>query len=105
MNVGETLRDARHSARMTQRQLAARAGVPQSTVARVERGQLMPRVDTFDMLLRAAELRVSAEPLPGSGVDRSQIRRILRMTPRERVLAAADEANGLAALLVAAGRR
>lgn len=105
MDVGRTLREARQAAHLTQRQLASRAGVPQSTVARIERGQMMPRVDTFDRLLRAAELRVAVQPVPGAGVDRAQMRRLLGFTPRERALAAADEANGLSRLLAAAGRR
>lgn len=104
MDVAKTLRDARHAARLTQRQLAARAGVPQSTVARIERGQLMPRVDTFDMLVRAADLRVAMEPLPGDGVDRSLIRDMLRLTPDKRLRVAVAGANNVARLVRSAKR-
>lgn len=98
------LLEARTAAGLSQRQLAARAGVPQSTVARIERHQLMPRVDTLDRILRGADARVALEPLPGGGVDRSQIRALLRLSPRERAEAAVAEAHGLARLLSAVRR-
>lgn len=62
MNVARALREARLAAGLTQRGLAAGAGVPQSTVARIESGQMMPRVDTFDRLLRVADKRVAVAP-------------------------------------------
>ena len=99
MDVARTLRDARLAAGMTQRQLAAQAGVPQSTVARIERGQTVPRVDTFDRLLRATDMRVSAQRVPGYGVDRTQIRELLRLTPEGRLQVAVASANNLARLL------
>jgi transcriptional regulator with XRE-family HTH domain len=104
MDVAKTLREARLAARLTQRQLAARAGVPQSTVARIESGRLMPRVDLFDDLLRAAELRVVAEPRPGYGIDRTLMHEVLRWTPEQRILNAALEANRLNELLRTARR-
>jgi len=64
MNVARALREARLAAGLTQRGLAAGAGVPQSTVARIEGGQMMPRVDTFDRLLRVADKRVAVVPRP-----------------------------------------
>jgi transcriptional regulator with XRE-family HTH domain len=102
MNVAETLRAARQTAGLTQRQLAARAAVPQSTVARIERGQLTPRVDLFDELLRAADSRLAMEPLPGQGVDRTQFRDLLRLTPSQRFDYAVRSANNLARLLASA---
>jgi predicted transcriptional regulator len=83
---------------LTQRQLAEQAGVPQATVGRIEAGQVTPRVDTLDRLLRAAgqELRVSARP--GIGVDRSQIRDLVRLTPGQRLELAVRDAAGLARL-------
>ena len=81
MEARRLLRHARQRAGVSQRGLAEAAGVPQSTVARIERGQLSPRVDTLDRLLRAAGQTVSAEPVMGIGVDRTLIRSFLRMTP------------------------
>ncbi len=78
---------------MTQRELAQAAGVPQSTVARIELGLLTPRADTLDRLLRASGYTLELAPALGEGVDRTQIRELLRLTPGERArLAAADAA-------------
>lgn len=93
MNVARLIRHARRAAGRTQRELAVDAGVPQSTIARIELGRLVPRVDTVDRLLRAMGLSLEAVPTIGSGVDRTQIRELLRLTPGERArLAAADAA-------------
>lgn len=93
MNVSRLIRHARRRAGLTQRELAAASGVPQSTIARIELGRLVPRVDTLDRLLRAMGLSLEAEPAIGTGVDRTQIRELLRLTPGERArLAAADAA-------------
>jgi transcriptional regulator with XRE-family HTH domain len=102
MDVGRALLEARTAAGLSQRQLAMRAGVPQSTVARIERRQLMPRVDTFDRLLRASGKQFATEPLFESGVDRSQIRAILALSPRNRLRQAVSDSDGLERFLNAA---
>ncbi|HEV8683102.1 MAG TPA: helix-turn-helix transcriptional regulator [Actinomycetota bacterium] len=91
---GALIRRARRWAHLSQRDLAARAGVPQSTVGRIEAGSTDPRASTLSRLLRACGFDLEAEPLLGLGVDRTQIRERLRMTPRERIenTAAAAEA-------------
>jgi transcriptional regulator with XRE-family HTH domain len=98
MTAAEMLRDARRVARLTQRQLAQRAGVPQATVGRIEAGTVSPRVDTLDHLLRAVhqELRVAARP--GIGIDRRQIRELLRLTARQRLDLAVGDAAGVGRL-------
>ena len=80
------------------------AGVPQSTVARVELGQLSPRVDTLDRILRAAGQTLSTERVLGIGVDRSQIRELLRLTPAQRLRLAERDAQNLAAFDAAVRR-
>ena len=50
------LRRARRMADLSQRQLAARAKVPQSTLARIESGQRAPSLKVFQRLLAAAGL-------------------------------------------------
>ena len=93
MNAGRITRYARRRAGMSQRALARAAGVPQSTVGRIETGQLAPRIDTLDRILRAAGYALTIEPTAGIGVDRSQIRELLRLTPGQRArLAVADAA-------------
>jgi hypothetical protein len=46
---------------------------------------VVPRVDTLDRLLAACGWNILAEPKPGFGVDRTLIRRMLMLTPDERV--------------------
>jgi len=92
------LRDARRLAGLTQRQLADRAGVAQATVGRIESGQITPRVDTLENLLRAAGQELAPSPRPGTGVDRTQIRELLRLTPGKRLELAAADAIGLGRL-------
>lgn len=93
MNAARMVRYARQRAGITQRALASAAGVPQSTVARIETGRLVPRVDTLDRILRAVGQALTMEPRIGVGIDRSQIRELLRLTPGQRArLAAADAA-------------
>jgi transcriptional regulator with XRE-family HTH domain len=72
--------------------------VAQPTIARIERGVEVPRVDTLDRLLRECGDTVEAVPLAGVGVDRSAIRALLRLSPAERARTAVDEAEVLAAL-------
>lgn len=70
--AGALLRQARHGARLSQAELAARAASTQAMVARYESGDVSPSVATLDRLLRACgkRLRLVAEPgrrLPLSG--------------------------------------
>src|SRR4051794_27907342 len=97
MQWGATLRKARRRAGLTQRQLAGLAGVPQSTVARVEAGTHVPKVDTLDQLLRAAGMQLEVSHLRGLGVDRTQIAELLKLTPDERVDNGAAAARNLRA--------
>jgi transcriptional regulator with XRE-family HTH domain len=93
--AGRLLKYARRRAGLSQRALAVKAGVPQSTVARIESGTLSPRSDTLDGLLRATGRGLATEPRLGIGVDRSQIRELLRLSPTERAALAAADAAGL----------
>lgn len=96
--VGRALRWARRRAGLTQRELAERTGVSQPTIARIETGRTTPRVDTLDRLLRATGMMLEVVPLQGVGIDRTQIREMLDLTPVQRLLAAADAGRGLGAL-------
>lgn len=79
------LRKARTSAGMTQRSLGDRAGVPQSTVGRIETGAIEPRIDTLLRLLHASGHDLELRARLGEGVDRTQIRERLARTPRQRM--------------------
>jgi hypothetical protein len=69
--------------------------VAQPNIARIESGEQVPRVDTFDRLLRACDARLEVASWRGRGVDRTQIRELLAMTPLERVERLVQEAKAL----------
>lgn len=51
MRASMLVRSARRQAGLTQRELAQRTGIPQSTIARIERDQNDPRASTLNSLL------------------------------------------------------
>ena len=83
--AGRMVREARRRANLTQRQLSAKAGIPQETIARIERGRVDPRIGTVDRLLEACGYGLESMPRLGIGVDRTQIRELLKLTPSERL--------------------
>ena len=93
--AGRLLAYARRRAGISQRALARAAGVPHSTVARIELGRLSPRADTLDRLLRAAGRTLATEERLGADEDRSLIRDRLRMSPAERARLAVGEARAV----------
>lgn len=98
MNAGRLLTEARKRAGLSQRGLAARVGVPQSAIARIERGNVVPRVDTLDRLLTGCGQGLESRPRLGQGLDRTGIRQLLTLTPGQRARLAAREARNLAAI-------
>src|SRR5712691_5847220 len=92
------IRFCRLRAGLTQQQLATRAGITQPSLARIESGRVVPRLDTATRLLRECGMHFEAAPCSGQGVDRTSIRRLMRLTPRQRLQLAAKEARNLAAL-------
>jgi transcriptional regulator with XRE-family HTH domain len=98
MNGARILIDARRRRGLTQRELARRARMTQSEVARIETGVVVPRVNTLDRLLAACDEELQTRPRLGLGVDRSAIRELLGLTPGDRARLAAAEANNLTAI-------
>ena len=86
--AGRMVREARRRAGLTQRGLAAKSGIPQETIARIERGRADPRVKTLDRLLEACEFGLEVLPRLGIGIDRTQIHALLRLSPSERLAVA-----------------
>jgi predicted transcriptional regulator len=93
MDPARVLRQARRRAGLTQRDLAARAGVPQSRVAKIESGTVVPRVDTFDRLLAACGEGLESHPRPGRGVDRTLF--TVQLPPAERARIAVESDRNL----------
>lgn len=79
------MREARRRARLTQAQLAERAGTTQSAIARIETGRTHPSFDTVVRLLRLCgfALLVALDPYDDS--DLAQAQALLRLTPEERL--------------------
>lgn len=76
-----------------------RAGLPASTVARIEVGVVDPRFGTLTRLLRECGETLTAECLTAGGVDMGQIRSRLLMEPGGRVRATVIAANNVRTLL------
>lgn len=93
--AGRMLRYARSRAGLTQRALATKTGIPQETIARIERGRADPRVGTLDRLLEGCGFGLEVEPRLGIGIDRTQIIALLSLSPTARLARAieVDEAH------------
>ena len=57
--VAKQIRKRRHQLKMTQEELAEKAGLPQSHICRLERGQHAPTHLTVEKLARALDVRMS----------------------------------------------
>ncbi|HEV2010479.1 MAG TPA: helix-turn-helix domain-containing protein [Candidatus Limnocylindria bacterium] len=101
MRAADVVRAARAHAGLTQRALAARAGVPQPTVAAIESGRQDPRYRTLERLVRACGQELDLLPGAGDGVDRTQFRATLRLSPSRRLARAAEGARALHGLRAA----
>ena len=92
--AGRMVREARQRAKLTQRQLAAKSGIPQETIARIERGRSDPRVTTLDRLLEACGFGLEVMPRLGIGIDRTQIYERLKAPIDQRLaVGLADDRN------------
>ena len=85
MPVASIVREARRRSGLTQAELAERAGVPKSTVGRIESGARIPSTLMVERLVQAAGWNLSvslSEPDPGTD---SMFERTLRRTHAERL--------------------
>ena len=85
MLPSRALQQARRRAGLTQRELAGRTGIRQSTIARIESADVDPRFSTLDTLLRACGQELDAVALRGLGVDRTLIAETLARDPEARL--------------------
>jgi transcriptional regulator with XRE-family HTH domain len=84
---------------MTQVELASRAGLSQSAIARLERGGANPTVATLANVIAATghQLVLAAEPHRAS-FDEGQLRERLALTPAERLANFTASSRSLEAL-------
>jgi len=67
--AGNLLKVARSQIGVSQRQLGELAGMPQSTIARIESGKRQPSLPVLARILAAAELEVRINLAPYEGHD------------------------------------
>ena len=91
--AGNMLRLARAQRGWSQRQLAEAAGVPVSTVARIESGARQPSLVTVSRLLAAADLELRARLEPYDDHDDVLDARHAALTPDEQAQRAASFAK------------
>jgi transcriptional regulator with XRE-family HTH domain len=60
LQVARAVRDLRHVRNLSQRQLAARMGVPRTYISKIENGKAMPTLSSLDRLARALQVDISA---------------------------------------------
>jgi predicted transcriptional regulator len=89
------VRRTRLGAGLTQRALARRSKVPQPTIAAIEAGRQDPRFETLRALVEGCGQEITAVARPGSGIDRTQIRELLHLTPGQRLRSVRRDARGL----------
>lgn len=83
--AADLIRRARRGAGFTQAELAARIGVKQPVIARLERGGANPRLSTLDRVIAATGHSLELELGPGAGIDETMIAADLRASPEERL--------------------
>ena len=99
------LQEARRQAGLTQAELARRAGVPQSTVAKIERGRRDPSLSTLERLVRAAGLELRVQLAPRDDHDLQLIDLMLELTPEQRLQSLEEQLALFAEVEVSSGRR
>jgi transcriptional regulator with XRE-family HTH domain len=99
------LQEARRRSGLTQAELARRAGVPQSTVAKIERGRRDPSLSTLERLVRAAGLELRIQLAPHDHHDLQLIDLMLDLTPEERLQSLEHQLADFADVEVLSGRR
>ena len=99
LTASQALHDARSAAGWSQRELAVRASVAQPAIARIESGAVIPKVDTLERLLGVCGRGLETVVVPGRALDRSVMRELLLLSPRQRLDVAVQEAANLGRLL------
>lgn len=106
MSPSVLVREARRTAGLTQAELAARAGVTQPVIARLERGGGNPTFETLERVLHAAghRLELTAVEQGLTTVDETLIRKQLALSPADRIRSLDAQAE-TARMLFDAGAR
>jgi transcriptional regulator with XRE-family HTH domain len=85
-SAASLIREARTGAAMTQSEVASRAGLTQSAIARLERRDSNPTIATLANVLAATGHRLTLAAQPDrTSFDEGQLRERLAMTPAQRL--------------------
>jgi transcriptional regulator with XRE-family HTH domain len=60
LQVATAVRDLRHVRNLSQRQLAARMGVPRTYISKIENGKAMPTLSSLDRLAKALRVDIAS---------------------------------------------
>jgi transcriptional regulator with XRE-family HTH domain len=96
---------AREEAGISQRDLAERAGVAQSEIARIESGNREPSIPTLQRILAGAGLELRFRLAPIDEHDQVLVSRQARSSGQEKRAAAARHAHNVAQFAANAKRR
>jgi transcriptional regulator with XRE-family HTH domain len=96
---------AREEAGLSQRELAERAGVAQSEIARIESGNREPSIPTLQRILAGAGLELRFRLAPIDEHDRVLVSREARRSGQQKRTAAARHAQNVAQFAANAKRR
>jgi transcriptional regulator with XRE-family HTH domain len=91
--AGNVLRVVRAKTGLTQRQLAAKAGVPHSTIAKIESGTRQPTHPTMAKILAAVDLSLSTRVVPYDDHDDVLWEQEQRRSTAERAKFQAEQAR------------
>ena len=59
-----TMIERRHALKISQRELAELCGIPHSSVARIESGKIVPKLNTLLKIFKELGLQLTAGPIP-----------------------------------------
>jgi transcriptional regulator with XRE-family HTH domain len=93
MNGSHLIREARHRAGLSQRQLADRVGTTQSAIARVESGDTAPSLERISSLVQACGFELELKLRVADDHDWSMVARNLELSPDERLRNVINAAN------------
>ena len=85
MVSGDLIREARYRAGLTQAELGTRIGKPQSVIARWERGDVTPSLETLRRVIRGCDLDLSFHMSRADDSNNPIIDEHLKMTPAQRM--------------------
>lgn len=104
MEIGTVIRALRRERGLSQAEVARAAGTSQPAIARLEAGRSSPSIATIERILAAMGLRLELTTAEvDTGVDRTLIAQMLRLTPVERLAALEQQAASIVRMRRAMG--